>query len=341
MAKAHGGKTYEMMWDCPFCGTQKLLGKTHRHCPNCGAAQDPALRYFPTEAEKVAVEDHQFVGRDKVCPNCNGLNAAPAEFCGNCGASQEKAMPAELVTEGDLAVAANAVSPQSAAAVPANALTRTGAGSRVPFALAIIAVLVAGGIFLFTRTQAQTVTAVDHAWEREIRVEQFQRARDTAWQDQVPSAAYDSTCQRRQRDTRRIPDGETCRTVRTDNGDGTFTEREQCQTNYREEPIYDQWCTFNINRWDYERSVTTTGDSLAIAPVWGAVSLDCTASRLGCEREADRQERYSVTFQGDGETYTCVYGLREWLDIPVESTWTIEVRQFGGGAVCDSLVPAG
>ena len=34
-------KTYEMMWDCPYCGTKHLLGLTHRHCPNCGAARSP------------------------------------------------------------------------------------------------------------------------------------------------------------------------------------------------------------------------------------------------------------------------------------------------------------
>ena len=30
-------RVYEMLWDCAFCGTQKLLGLQHRHCPSCGA----------------------------------------------------------------------------------------------------------------------------------------------------------------------------------------------------------------------------------------------------------------------------------------------------------------
>ena len=53
----HGAGTYQMLWDCKFCGTQKLLGVTHRHCPNCGAAQDPERRYFPAEADMVALEN--------------------------------------------------------------------------------------------------------------------------------------------------------------------------------------------------------------------------------------------------------------------------------------------
>ena len=53
---------YEMFWDCPYCGTAELLGKTHRHCPACGAAQDAEARYFPPEDRKVAVEDHVRAG---------------------------------------------------------------------------------------------------------------------------------------------------------------------------------------------------------------------------------------------------------------------------------------
>ena len=45
-------KSYEMFWDCEYCGSSKLLGITHRHCPNCGAPQDPEKRYFPPDEEK-------------------------------------------------------------------------------------------------------------------------------------------------------------------------------------------------------------------------------------------------------------------------------------------------
>ena len=78
-------KTYEMMWDCEYCNTPKLLGKTHRFCPNCGAPQNPEKRYFPPENEKVAVEDHQFVGADLHCPACSFANSRTANNCGNCG----------------------------------------------------------------------------------------------------------------------------------------------------------------------------------------------------------------------------------------------------------------
>ena len=64
-------KNYEMFWDCEYCGSSKLLGITHRHCPNCGAPQDPEKRYFPPDEEKVALEDHENTGADWHCPSCD------------------------------------------------------------------------------------------------------------------------------------------------------------------------------------------------------------------------------------------------------------------------------
>ena len=43
-------RAYQMLWDCRFCGTERLLGITHRlltaGCP------DPAWRYFPAEGTR-------------------------------------------------------------------------------------------------------------------------------------------------------------------------------------------------------------------------------------------------------------------------------------------------
>ena len=89
-------KTYEMLWDCEFCGTEKLLGKTHRHCPECGAVQNPKTRYFPSEDEKVAVEDHQFVGADRHCGACDAPNSVMAKHCTECGAPMDGTREVEV-----------------------------------------------------------------------------------------------------------------------------------------------------------------------------------------------------------------------------------------------------
>src|SRR5262245_36399297 len=102
---------YEMLWDCAFCGTRKLLGKTHRHCPACGAPQDPARRYFPSDDEKVAVKDHVFVGVDRVCPACGAPGSRAAAHCGGCGAALDGGKDVALKTDGPAAPAAAAAAP--------------------------------------------------------------------------------------------------------------------------------------------------------------------------------------------------------------------------------------
>jgi hypothetical protein len=76
---------YEMVWDCQCCGARKLLGLSHRHCPSCGAQQDPSSRYFPADHEKVAVQNHEFVGADTQCRYCGGASSKRAHIVGSAG----------------------------------------------------------------------------------------------------------------------------------------------------------------------------------------------------------------------------------------------------------------
>jgi hypothetical protein len=99
-----GEKVYQMLWDCRFCGTTKLLGIDHRHCPNCGAAQDPEWRYFPSDADLKVVSDpkYQYAGVDRTCPFCGQPNSAAAKFCKDCGgdlsAAKDVALKSDLQT---------------------------------------------------------------------------------------------------------------------------------------------------------------------------------------------------------------------------------------------------
>ena len=70
---------YEMLWDCEYCGMEKLLGVSQRYCPGCGSAQNPSTRYFPEDSDKVAVADHKYMGADRQCSACDAPNAAIAK----------------------------------------------------------------------------------------------------------------------------------------------------------------------------------------------------------------------------------------------------------------------
>jgi hypothetical protein len=112
--------TYQMLWDCPACGTRKLLGIDHRHCPNCGAPQEENLRYFPSKADRVATA---FRGTtpDWECERCGTPNFSvapdpggdPGGFCSGCGAPRggsqtvhvRASIPADASETGDQAAA--------------------------------------------------------------------------------------------------------------------------------------------------------------------------------------------------------------------------------------------
>lgn len=348
-------KVYEMQWDCQFCGTERLLGKTHRFCPNCGAAQDPKSRYYPADEDKVAVEDHEFVGVDVTCPACAHLNSAASSFCEQCGSPLEKGakattLEAQVRAQGgqfESSGSRDVVKEAFDAEMERVGVTKSKNGGmswKVWLAIGVMIAVCGGIFFLLTAKQESMLVVTGHNWERNIIVEQYQNIRVKSWEDSQPAGINMSivpeSCSREERSTRRVPDGEECSVRRVDQGDGTFREETECRTKYREEPVYDQMCTWTGFAWDYVRTANSVGLSLVDAPAWAETNLNCANSaQVGCERIARRDEVYTVTFTGDeGKTYTCEFDQAEWESIPDESVWVAEVGRFNDTIDCDSLV---
>ena len=332
--------TFEMFWDCGTCGSTKLLGKSHRHCPSCGAAQDASRRYFPEDHEKVAVEDHVFVGVDLDCDNCDTPNSAAASFCVNCGAP---------IGDGDRAVARVSDVPVEPAVQPVSWTSRFDAirhrrwDRKMLLAAggAILAVLVVFGLVwqFWTRSAALEVTG--HEWHRYVEVQQYRAVRDSAWCDGMPGDAYGVSRSRKQRSTNRIPDGQTCSTVRTDNGDGTYSETQECTTNYREEPVYDDYCSYTVDRWVHDHNETTSGVGLSPVPHYASPSVSGCAS-LGCTRIGGRGGTYTVLYVEAGDEpidHACDFGQEKWSGIPVGGRYVGRVRMIGGSLKCGGLAP--
>ncbi len=332
-------KTYEMMWDCEFCGTTKLLGLTHRFCAECGAPQNPAKRYFPPDHEKVAVQDHKYAGADVMCPSCQHAMSAAVKCCTNCGGPlQGGAQAARL---GDQIVGPPTMPGQMPMGQPPMGQPPMGQPpmGQMPMvapapqkkgmpgwiwavigvvALAIVAVLV----LRFVWKEKTGVEVTGHTWTRTIAIERFDTFRESGNCSSVPSGA---------KVTKRTKGQEKCQTRKIDNGDGTFKEKRECQT----EP---DRCDYEVQKWKEARTVKEQGD-LDDEPRWPRVDLKRKGKCVGCEREGSRNETYTVLFKelGSGEKMSCNYSASEWKSYKVGSTWDAEKHGLGGDLVCDSL----
>jgi hypothetical protein len=337
---------YEMLWDCEYCGTKKLLGKTHRHCPECGATQDAQKRYFPADEDKVEVKDHVFVGADKHCDSCGAASGARAKHCGQCGApldgqkeigrrASETAGEGQKFVQTSTAAAPHPGQPATAASLAAAGdeavpdLT-SGGGGRQTLHIGIgLAVLVVVGLLLAVLLWKKeiAVESTGHSWLREVHIESFERRSQSGWCDEMPHDARHVLRSREVRSHREVADGETCKRNRIDNGDGTFREERECRTKYRKEPVYDEHCRYEVDRWGPSRTLKQSGSNTSTsigagtkdAPSWPDVSSIREGSCLGCERESSRTQTYTLHLRDpkSGKTYDCDFPERVWAGIPV------------------------
>ncbi len=345
---------YEMLWDCPRCDTKGLLGLSHRHCPNCGGAQDPTKRYFPPDDQKVAVEDHPFHGRDLACPACESPNARIASHCVNCGGPLEGAAAVVVVADAAVPAVLGLVSTPGASVAPtipaptASAPTASAASAAAParrrrwwpillgvvVVLGLATVVCAGVIgFEFFGGKPATLATVGRTWERTVVVETYQTVRDSAWRGGVPAGARGLSCQREQRSTNKVADGQDCRTKRSDHGDGTYSETQECTTRYRSEPVYDEKCTYQVDRWQVVRTERTAGTSEA--PTWPAPVVGGTG--IGATRAGTRNASYGVTLSNGTTQWPCTVSEAQWTAMTPGSLWVTTMGGLSGKPDCDAL----
>lgn len=337
--------TYQMLWDCPFCGTAKLLGVTHRHCPSCGAPQDPARRYFPSEADKVKVEDHRFSGADKVCGSCSTPNGAAATHCGNCGNALDGAKEAKKLDEraaqagasGTIAAAEKArkLAERQAQTSPPEPPKKSGRGCLILVGLIVFGLMGFFCLNAFWKKDA-SFEVTGHSWVRSIDIETFGPDQSESWCDAMPSGAYDVSKSEKERSKNKVQDGEECHTKQQDQGDGTFKEVEECKPKYREEPVMGDWCRYTVDRWKKAREEKATGASVSDKPAWPTPSL-----REGSERAGNKTETYTVKLKGpDGDAESCEVPESRWQSMAVGSRWQAPVSVLSGSLDCSGLKPA-
>ena len=334
--------TYEMLWDCGACGTKKLLGVTHRHCPSCGSPQEAAKRYFPSDEEKVAVADHPFTGVDRVCAACQTPSALAALHCPSCGAplteGKEAAQRhAERVAEGGAfgESRGEAAAEARAIASPASPSAKGGGAGKV---VAVLAVLVLAVMF-FLRKKPAELTIVAHHWRLERPVEVHELVERSAWRDEVPMGVPGVVCHEEARSTKRVPDGETCERVRKDLGNGAFKEVRECAPKYREEAVMGERCTYRAPAWRVARTDRAEGQGLTTPRRFAATAGALRAgSCIGCEREGATEEILEVEVRATNDTASrCRVDEARWSALKDGQSVQGEVRAVGGGIVCDSV----
>jgi hypothetical protein len=348
------GPTYEMLWDCASCGTTGLLGLSHRHCASCGAVQDPDRRYYPPDHKRVAVEDHPLHGADRMCGACDAPNSVRAACCVGCGSPLDGARLVgvrsdlrEGVEDSATAAAAEVAARRqaerearfaaAAAASGAAVAEETGPApvgrskARLGCGVAVLAIAACAGVFLFWRKDV-SVEVTGHTWERTIDIEAFRTVSESDWDENVPADARNRTCAREERGSRQVQTGEDCHTVKSDNGDGTYSERQECSPTYSSEPEYDLKCRYEVDRWVKVDTAGASGASVADTPVWPEVRI------VGQQREGARKQTYTVSFAGPDDTYACEVSQEKWASMAVGSRWTGQAGVLSGALDCGALI---
>lgn len=332
---------YEMFWDCKFCGQKKLLGVTHRFCASCGAPQDPAARYFPPDHEKVPVHAHPYVGADVACPACRQPMSRAAKCCTNCGGPLDRGV--EVARRDDVFVPPPGgfppPMPMGMAAVP----HRPPAKSRgwIFGIVSGVLALVAGFVLLAIFWKREGVFEVrGHLWQRNIPIERYEPVRKTMWCDEKPFGARELSRRREQRSTNKVPDGQTCATRKKDLGNGSYKEVRECTPKYKDVPVMADRCDVEVLEWHVTRTLTEKGTSPSDPPRWPNVALAGTGTCVGCEREAGRSEKYTVSFVDTktGDDASCDLPQARWATFAKGSKWKGKVRVITSGVDCDALV---
>ncbi len=306
---------FEMLWDCDHCGTKALLGKTQRHCPECGAKQNPERRYFPTEGAATRVDGHIYEGADRTCPACDAPMGAKVKSCTNCGAAMDGSR--------DVRGVGSAV----AAAAP-----RRRRGKLVLMILAgVIALIVIVWAVLF-RTRSATIKVTAHEWTRTIAIEEYADVQQDAWRDTMPADAR-TTCRPKERSRRQVADGETCHEEKVDKKDGTFEQVQKCTPRYRSEPVTADWCTYRVMRWHVVDERTTSGTGVVAA--WPTMDLPPPTATpvVGARRQGKRTEVDTLVFGSS----RCEVSDSLWRKYTDGQAAKLDIRARSGSIVCDSL----
>lgn len=304
---------YEMLWDCDHCETKALLGKSQRHCAGCGAPQNPDKRYFPKEGEAKPIDGHRFEGSDRHCPACNAPMATAATNCTMCGSPLDGSKEVR-----GLAAPVVAQPPKQ---------------STWPKVLAVVLLVGFAIWFFFIRKKEATLEVAAHKWSRVVALEKYGDWEQQAWRDEIPQGASPPTCVQKEKEKKKVEDGEECHSEKVDKKDGTFEQVKKCSPKYKLEPVNADWCTFTVRNWKKTDDAKANGTGLNAS--WPAnVPAADAAAQLGAIRGGARTETLTLDF---GKAGSCDVSDATWRKYKDGDKVKAEVRARSEQIVCGSL----
>ena len=183
-------KIVEGLWDCPYCGADKI-GGLRKYCPSCGHPQsDDTTFYLGKEKKYLTEEIVQSIGKepDWKCEYCTSLNNAKFQFCKNCGAERtEENKDYHQIQQEAAEKEMTQSSPIEEQSLQENMPQKMDWKRLKKFILPIACVLavVIGLVALFAPRSHEAVV-YEKAWERSIEIEEYRTVEESCW-DNIPS----------------------------------------------------------------------------------------------------------------------------------------------------------
>lgn len=206
-------------------------------------------------------------------------------------------------------------------------------------AVAVVAVIMLL-VSIFTPKE-YAAQVVDKSWNRSVTIQELRTLDESDWDVPYGGRVYDERQEIRDYD-HVIDHYETVEKKVSreefdyydyeyyDNGDGTFdeekipvyktvydTEYEDVPV-YKDVPIYDTKYYYEIDRWCYDRTETSSGKSTD-KPYWPEFELGYK------EREAGKAEKYTVYFGTKEKTYSKNFSYSEWKEYDIGQKCKITV----------------
>jgi len=206
-------------------------------------------------------------------------------------------------------------------------------------------------VYAFFKTKNVPLTLDRVTWEREIEIEKYKTVIEEGWD--VPTGGRVIKSERKIRDYKKVLDHYDTKSKTERVQTGTETEEYNCgqkdlgngffedkicerqvpvytdkqveyqEPVYREEPIYDDWYKYEIERWKPERTLNTAGVNLK--PYWPEVKL---AEK---ERQGKSDQKYMAYFHDSkkNKTYELKMDLVQWQKLQLNGIYNGKVNAFG------------